>query len=145
MIFQIICCILFCLSSNFTNQHNTVSIWVGQEHLQTVSEVCAIERVATNPDIQRLTQTSLFCLVHNFICQRPGSLDNTYFSLLVHVAWRDSNIAFIRLDNARAVWANESCFVLPNQAVFATRHVLLGDALCDTCLLYTSTSPRDFG
>ena len=59
-------------------QHCTFSIWVRQEHFQTVNEVCAIERVTTNPDTKRLTQTNLCCLVHSFICQRPGSRDNTW-------------------------------------------------------------------
>lgn len=36
------------------------------------------------------------------------------------------------LYNARTVGANESCLVLPNQAVFDTHHILLRDALSNT-------------
>ena len=59
-------------------QQCTFSIWVRQKHFQTVNEVCAIKRVTTNPDTKRLTQTNLCCLVHSFICQRPGSRNNTW-------------------------------------------------------------------
>jgi hypothetical protein len=48
-------------ASNLANQHDALGLGVGQEHLQAVDEVGAVERITTDANAQRLTQTNLKC------------------------------------------------------------------------------------
>ncbi len=48
VLFQVLCRILFCISTDLSNQNDALSFWVLQEHLQAVNEVSAIKRVSTD-------------------------------------------------------------------------------------------------
>lgn len=72
VLFQVLCCILFCISANFSNQNDALSFWVLQEHLQAVNEVSAIKRVSTDTwekwhFIQDFSALNTFCSLDRFI------------------------------------------------------------------------------
>lgn len=46
--FQILCCIFLSTATNFSNEDDAFSLWILKEHLQTIYEVCAIERISPN-------------------------------------------------------------------------------------------------
>lgn len=56
VLFQVLCCILLCISSNFSNKNNALRLGILQEHLQTVYEVCAIKWIPANT-LQETKQT----------------------------------------------------------------------------------------
>lgn len=45
----------------------TLSFGILEEDLETIDEVGAIERIATNAHAQRLSQSDLCCLVHSLV------------------------------------------------------------------------------
>lgn len=48
ILFQVLCRILLCISSDFSNKDNALRLGILQEHLQTVYEVCTIKWIPAN-------------------------------------------------------------------------------------------------
>lgn len=48
-----------CVTTDFTNENDSLSIWVIEEYLQTVNEIGSVERITTDSNAQSLAQASL--------------------------------------------------------------------------------------
>ena len=56
VLFQVFCCILLCIASDFSDDDDALRLGILQEHLQTVYEVCSVEWIAANT-LQETKQT----------------------------------------------------------------------------------------
>lgn len=48
VLFQIFSRVFLCIPSNLSDEDDALRLWILQEHLQTVYEVCPIKRIPTN-------------------------------------------------------------------------------------------------
>lgn len=56
VLFEVLCCILLSVASDFSNEDDALCLGILQEHLQAVYEVCTIEWIPTNT-LQEKKQT----------------------------------------------------------------------------------------
>lgn len=56
VLFEVLCCILLGVASDFSNKDDALRLGILQEHLQTVYEVCAVEWITANT-LQETKQT----------------------------------------------------------------------------------------
>lgn len=59
MFHEVLCSIFLGYASNLTDHNNSLGFRVGQENLEAVDEVGAVERITTDANAQGLTQTNL--------------------------------------------------------------------------------------
>lgn len=100
------------LTTDFSNHNDTLGLWVVHEAFKNINKVSAFEGISANSDNGRLAQSELRCLVDSLVSQGAGTRHNTDLSLVVDVAWHNSNPAFTGLDDARAVRSNQASFAL---------------------------------
>ena len=62
--------------ADFTDHDDALGFIVGQEQLQAINEVGAVDRIAANANASRLAKASCGCLRHSFISQRARAGDN---------------------------------------------------------------------
>ena len=60
-------CLLFSAATNFTNQQDSLALLVGEEHLEAVDEVGAVEGVAADANAQPLAQADSGGLVNSLV------------------------------------------------------------------------------
>ena len=99
--------LLLSLATDLTNHDDTLGLGVCDELREHIDEVGAVEGVTADADNGRLAEVVLRGLVNGFVGQSAGAGNNTNLSLLVDVAGHDADLALARLDDARAVGANQ--------------------------------------
>lgn len=56
VLFEVLRCILFSIAPDFSNKDDALCLGILQEHLQTIYEVCTVERIPANT-LQKTKQT----------------------------------------------------------------------------------------
>lgn len=119
--------LLFGITTNLTDHHDTLGVGVVEEDLEAINEVGAIEGITTDADTKSLAESGLGSLVDGFVGKSARSGDNTDLSALVDVTGHDTDLALLRRDDTRAVGTDESGLVLLDESRFDTNHILSGD------------------
>jgi len=70
-------------------------------------------------------------LIHSFVSQSSRTRHYTNLSFLMDIARHNSDFAFSRLDNSRAVGANQTGFALGAHHLLNANHVESGNSLSD--------------
>ena len=73
---------------------------VGQEQLEHVDEVGALDRVAADADAVDLAEAGVGGLAHGFVGERARARDDADRARLVDVARHDADLALARRDDA---------------------------------------------
>lgn len=102
----------FGLSADLANHDDTLGLGIVNELCQYIDEVGAVEGVSSDSDDGRLSQALCGSLVDGLVGEGARAADNTNFTLGVDVAWHDSNLALAGLDDAWAVWSDQTGLVL---------------------------------
>ena len=100
--------VLFGEAADFADHEHGKRLGIFLEELQRVDEVGAVDRVTANTDKGRLPQTCGCCLQYGLIGQCAGTGHNADFTAFMDVARHNADFAFIRRDNAGAVWPDET-------------------------------------
>ena len=61
----------------------TVGVWVIEENLETVDEVCSVERIAADANTKSLTKPGQRGLVNSLICQSSRTRYNAWASTFI--------------------------------------------------------------
>mmetsp|Transcript_18078 Transcript_18078/g.41329 ORF Transcript_18078/g.41329 Transcript_18078/m.41329 type:complete len:330 (+) Transcript_18078:381-1370(+) len=118
-------------AADLANHDDALCLGVVGKPLEAVDEVGAVERVAPDAHAGRLAQADSRRLGHRFIRESAGTGDDADLALLVDVTGHNSDLALARLDDARAVRADEPRGALLVEIPLDFDHVLLGDTLGD--------------
>lgn len=81
VLFEVLCCILLSIASDFSNEDDALCLGILQEHLQTVYEVCTVEWIPANT----LQETKQTLVVYSGLSE-----DNS--SEYLRITWRLSGI-----------------------------------------------------
>mmetsp|Transcript_19604 Transcript_19604/g.51117 ORF Transcript_19604/g.51117 Transcript_19604/m.51117 type:complete len:310 (+) Transcript_19604:104-1033(+) len=125
------CSLLLGAAANLANHDNTLSLRVHDKALQAVHKVGAVEGVPPNAHHRGLPQPFHCGLEHSLVCQGAGARHDADLARCVDVTRHDPDLALARLDDARAVGADEAGFALALHDLLHPDHVVLGDALRD--------------
>mmetsp|Transcript_63472 Transcript_63472/g.200752 ORF Transcript_63472/g.200752 Transcript_63472/m.200752 type:complete len:332 (-) Transcript_63472:58-1053(-) len=118
-------------AADLPDHDDALRLGVGHELLEAVHEVGAVERVAADAHHGRLAQARRRGLVHRLVRERTGARHHADLAWGVNVAGHDPDLALARLDDARAVGANEARLGLAHHGRLDLDHVVLGDPLRD--------------
>merc|ERR1712070_508456 len=119
------------MPTNLSDHDNALSLWVIDEPLEAINEICAIERVSADTNASCLSKTCFCGLIHGFVSESAGTAHNTNFAFRVDVPGHDAHLTLTRLDNSWTIWSNETGFTLARERMLDLYHVLLWDPLCD--------------
>mmetsp|Transcript_54085 Transcript_54085/g.93122 ORF Transcript_54085/g.93122 Transcript_54085/m.93122 type:complete len:237 (+) Transcript_54085:457-1167(+) len=117
--------------ANLADHDDALGLRVVREALQAVDEVGAVERVAPDAHARGLPQPHVRGLLHRLVREGARATDDADLAGKVDVARHDPDLALPRLDDARAVGANQAGRRLLVQVPLHLHHVLLRDPLCD--------------
>lgn len=131
MFSEVFSSLLFGITTDFTDHHDTLGLWVVEEDFEAIDEVGAVEWITTDTNAEGLAESSLGSLVHSFVSEGARSRDDTDLSPLMDVTGHDTDLALLGGDDAGAVGADKSGLVLLDQGRFDSDHVLGGDTFSD--------------
>ena len=94
-------------AADLADHDDRLGLVVGEEHLEHVDELGALDRIAADADRGRLAEALVGGLEHRFIGQRAGAADDADAALLEDVAGHDPDLALARRQHARAVGADQ--------------------------------------
>lgn len=99
-------CFFLGLASDLSNHNNALCLWILHKSFEAIDKVCSIERITTDANNGRLTQTMRGSLVDSFVGKGTRPRDDSDLALAVDVAWHNTNLALAGLNDAGAVWPN---------------------------------------
>src|SRR5210317_660380 len=106
-----LCRSLFVRAADFANHDDAVGLRICFEKLEAVDKVHAAHGVAADTDARGLAQAIRRRLVHGFVRQRTRTRYDANAAFLVNKARHDADLAFLRRDDSRTVWANQAALV----------------------------------
>eukprot|EP00053_Salpingoeca_punica_P004421 m.49049 g.49049 ORF g.49049 m.49049 type:complete len:346 (-) comp12788_c0_seq1:3-1040(-) len=118
-------------AANLADHDDALGGRILEEDGEAVNEVGAVEGVTADADAQALAQAGVGGLADSLVGEGAGARDDGDAAWVVDVTRHDADLALARLDDARAVGANQARLVLAHKGVLHTDHVLLRDALRD--------------
>lgn len=124
MFSEVFSSLLFGVTTDLTDHHDTLGLWVVEEDFEAIDEVGAVEWITTNTNAEGLAESSLGGLVDSFVSEGSGSRDDTDLSSLVDVTGHDTDLTLLGGDDAGAVGADKSGLVLLDQCGFDSDHIL---------------------
>ena len=65
--------LLFSLTTNFSNENDTFSLWIRNETFKDINEIGSVEWISTDSDNCRLSEILSRCLINSFISQSSRS------------------------------------------------------------------------
>ena len=86
---------------------------VGEEHLEHVDELGALDRIAADADRGRLAEALVGGLEHRLIGQRARAADDADAALLEDVGGHDPDLALVRASARRGNWARSAATSSP--------------------------------
>lgn len=109
----------------------TLGLIVDHEPLEHINKIGSVERVSTDANADRLSESHLRRLVNCFVCESARTRDDANAAGLVDVSRHDADLARVGLDDAGAVWPNQSGLILGLQGGLHAHHVGLRNSLGD--------------
>ena len=92
MFSEVFSSLLFGITTDLTDHHDTLGFGVVEEDLEAINEVCAVERITSDTDAESLTESGLGSLMDGFVGESTRSRDNADLSPLVDVAGHDTDL-----------------------------------------------------
>lgn len=139
MFSEVFSSLLFGITTDLTDHHDTLGVGVVEEDLEAINEVRAVERITSDTDAESLTESGLGSLMDGFVGESTRSRDNADLSPLVDVTGHDTDLALLGGDDAGAVGADESGLILLDESRLHSDHILGGDTFSN------ADGERDFG
>ena len=99
--------VLFGAAADLADHDDRLGLVVGEEHLEHVDELGALDRIAADADRGRLAETLVGGLEHRFIGQRARAADDADTALLEDVARHDPDLALVGRQHAGAIGADQ--------------------------------------
>mmetsp|Transcript_1729 Transcript_1729/g.3639 ORF Transcript_1729/g.3639 Transcript_1729/m.3639 type:complete len:283 (-) Transcript_1729:219-1067(-) len=123
--------LLFHLTTDLTDEHDTLGLGVYDEALKAVNKVGAVEGIASNTDASGLTEANIGGLVYSLVGESARARDNSDTAGLVDVSRHNTDLAFTRLDDTGAVRSDEPGLAASLDGLLHLDHVVLGNTLSD--------------
>merc|ERR550519_1383881 len=113
-----LCGLFFRAPSYFSNHYYAFSLVIRNKLRQNINKIRSIKRVTANSDASGLAKSNLCGLRNSFVSQSSGTRDYSNSSLLMNVAWHNSNFTLVWFYYARAVWSDQAGFGLLIHYIF---------------------------
>src|SRR6476646_1082079 len=113
----------FRIATNLAYHHDRLSLWIFLEQRQHIDEACAIDRISSDPDTSRFTQSHCCELIYRFIGEGPTARHDAHHPLLMNETRHDADLRFINGNDAGTVGANQSDF-FPTKRALDLYHVV---------------------
>merc|ERR1719402_307990 len=94
-------------TTDLANHDYSLGVGIPNKDVETVDEVCSVERVSSDPHTERLSQANLSSLVNSLVGESTGSGDDTNTTFLVNVTGHYTNLALFWRNDTGAVWPDQ--------------------------------------
>src|SRR5580765_1455657 len=121
----------FRIATNLAYHHDRLSLWIFLEQRQHIDEACAIDRISSDPDTSRFTQSHCCELIYRFVGEGPTARHDAHDALLMNEARHDADFRFIDCDNTGTVGSDQSD-ILPTKRALDLDHVVHRNAFSNT-------------
>src|SRR6516165_3052698 len=126
--FQKIGAVLLGAAADFADHDDRLGLVIGEKHLEDLDEICAVNRIAADPNTARLPQTDGRRLSHRLVGQGAGARDDADLAAAMDVSRHDADLALVRGDDTRAIRPDQAG-PAAREAALDAHHVEDRDAL----------------